>query len=75
MELVGHFPPSEVENLAVWQHVLLRALSQDTRQRVETDIIGLGQKVVTDWHNGGYKLGQVGQVVRCGKSRGGNDFA
>uniref|UniRef100_A0A671VKU6 Fignl1 interacting regulator of recombination and mitosis n=1 Tax=Sparus aurata TaxID=8175 RepID=A0A671VKU6_SPAAU len=59
MELVARFPPSEVENLPVWRHVLLRALSQDARYRVETDIIGLTQKALTDWQNGGCKLGQV----------------
>uniref|UniRef100_A0A671VFQ1 Fignl1 interacting regulator of recombination and mitosis n=1 Tax=Sparus aurata TaxID=8175 RepID=A0A671VFQ1_SPAAU len=64
MELVARFPPSEVENLPVWRHVLLRALSQDARYRVETDIIGLTQKALTDWQNGGCKLGQVHKVVR-----------
>ncbi|XP_030289356.1 FIGNL1-interacting regulator of recombination and mitosis [Sparus aurata] len=62
MELVARFPPSEVENLPVWRHVLLRALSQDARYRVETDIIGLTQKALTDWQNGGCKLGQVHKV-------------
>lgn len=64
MELVARFPPSDVENLPVWRHVLLRALSQDARYRVETDIIGLTQKALTDWQNGGCKLGQVHKVVR-----------
>lgn len=64
MELVTRFPPSEMENLPLWQHVLLRALSHDARHRVETDIIGLTQKALTDWQNGGYKLGQVNKVVR-----------
>ncbi|TKS74537.1 hypothetical protein D9C73_008620 [Collichthys lucidus] len=63
MELVLRFPPSEVENLPVWRHVLLRALSQEARHRVETDIIGLSQKALTDWQNGGYKLGQVDKVL------------
>ncbi|KAE8294236.1 hypothetical protein D5F01_LYC07186 [Larimichthys crocea] len=62
MELVVRFPPSEVENLPVWRHVLLRALSQEARHRVETDIIGLSQKALTDWQNGGYKLGRVDKV-------------
>uniref|UniRef100_A0A665VJF1 Si:dkey-97o5.1 n=1 Tax=Echeneis naucrates TaxID=173247 RepID=A0A665VJF1_ECHNA len=39
MELVDHYPPSDVENLPIWHHILLRALSQDARHRVETDII------------------------------------
>ncbi|KAG8003640.1 hypothetical protein GBF38_018852 [Nibea albiflora] len=62
MELVVRFPPSEGENLPVWRHVLLRALSQEARHRVETDITGLSQKALTDWQNGGYKLGQVDKV-------------
>lgn len=64
MELVERFPPSRTENLPVWQHVLLRALSQDARHRVEADIIRLTQKVLNDWQNGGHKLGQVDRVVR-----------
>ncbi|XP_029284943.1 FIGNL1-interacting regulator of recombination and mitosis isoform X2 [Cottoperca gobio] len=62
MELVERFPPSEVGNLPVWRHVLLRALSRDARHRVETDVIGLSQNALTDWQNGGYKLGEVDQV-------------
>ncbi|XP_072245743.1 FIGNL1-interacting regulator of recombination and mitosis [Leuresthes tenuis] len=62
MELVAQLPPSEVENHAVWRHILLRALSQDTRRRVETEMISLTQKVLADWQNGGYKLGQVERV-------------
>uniref|UniRef100_A0A8D0D445 Fignl1 interacting regulator of recombination and mitosis n=1 Tax=Sander lucioperca TaxID=283035 RepID=A0A8D0D445_SANLU len=70
MELVARFPPSEVENLPVWQHVLLRALSHDARHRVETDIIGLTQKALTAWQNGGYKLGEVDKVVRTTSDTG-----
>ncbi|XP_008291464.1 FIGNL1-interacting regulator of recombination and mitosis [Stegastes partitus] len=62
MELVAQFPPSELENLRVWHHVLLRALSQETRLRVQTEILDLTQKVLTDWQNGGHKLGQVDRV-------------
>uniref|UniRef100_UPI0037E7D3AB FIGNL1-interacting regulator of recombination and mitosis n=1 Tax=Semicossyphus pulcher TaxID=241346 RepID=UPI0037E7D3AB len=62
MELVSRFPPSELENIPVWRHVLLRAVSHDARHRVETDIVGLTQKALSDWQNGGYKLGQVEKV-------------
>uniref|UniRef100_A0A672HNF1 Si:dkey-97o5.1 n=1 Tax=Salarias fasciatus TaxID=181472 RepID=A0A672HNF1_SALFA len=64
VELVTHFPPSKVENLPVWHQVVLRALSRDTHQLVETEIISHAQKVLTDWQNEGYKLGQVEKVVR-----------
>ncbi|XP_047231603.1 uncharacterized protein C1orf112 homolog isoform X1 [Girardinichthys multiradiatus] len=62
LEFVAKFPPSNVENLPVWHHVLLRALSQDVRRRVETEIIGLMQRVLKEWQDGGYKLGQVDKV-------------
>ncbi|XP_017262717.1 uncharacterized protein C1orf112 homolog [Kryptolebias marmoratus] len=62
MELVAHFPPSKVENLPVWQHVLLRALSQETYLHVQADIIGLTEKALNDWENGGYRLGQIDKV-------------
>uniref|UniRef100_A0A4W6DIZ1 Fignl1 interacting regulator of recombination and mitosis n=3 Tax=Lates calcarifer TaxID=8187 RepID=A0A4W6DIZ1_LATCA len=62
MELVTRFPPSKVENILVWRHVLLRALSQDVRHRVETDVIGITQKALIDWQNGGYRLGQMDKV-------------
>lgn len=63
MELVMRYPPSDVENLPLWRHTLLRALSCDARQRVEADITGLTQKTVTEWQNGGCKMGQVNKVV------------
>ncbi|XP_037324902.2 FIGNL1-interacting regulator of recombination and mitosis isoform X2 [Pungitius pungitius] len=62
MELVERFPPAEVGNLPVWRHVLLRALSQEARRRVEADVTDLTQKALSDWRNGGYKLGQVEKV-------------
>lgn len=62
-ELVARFPPAQVENLPVWRHVLLRALSQDVRLRVELDVVNLAQSVLKDWENGGYRLGHVDKVV------------
>ncbi|XP_015251801.1 PREDICTED: uncharacterized protein C1orf112 homolog isoform X1 [Cyprinodon variegatus] len=62
LEFVAQFPPSKEENLPVWHHVLLRALSQDVRLRVATETTGLMQRVLTEWQDGGYKLGQVGKV-------------
>jgi len=58
MELLAQLPPSEVENHAVWHHILLRALSQDTRRRVETEMISLTQKVLAD-----HQPQQVGEVL------------
>ncbi|XP_054908419.1 uncharacterized protein C1orf112 homolog isoform X1 [Poeciliopsis prolifica] len=62
LELVAEFSPSKVENFPVWHHVLVRALSQDVRLRVETEIIALMQRVLMEWEDGGYKLGQVDKV-------------
>lgn len=64
MELVVCFPPSQLENLPVWHHVLLRALSNDARHLVERDIIALSETAVADWQTGGYKLDRVDKVVR-----------
>lgn len=63
MELVSRFPPSEAENLQVWQHVLLRALSQDARRRVEKDVVNLCDKTLSDWQGDGHKLGGVKKLV------------
>ncbi|XP_056133591.1 uncharacterized protein C1orf112 homolog isoform X1 [Lampris incognitus] len=62
VELVERFPPSEMENMPVWHHVLLRALSPDACARVATDVISLTQKALADWQSGGYKLGHVDKV-------------
>lgn len=62
IEFLDHFPPSEMENLPVWNHVLLKAFSNEACCRIESGIIGLAQNVLTDWQNEGYKLGQVGKV-------------
>ncbi|KAJ7986664.1 hypothetical protein DPEC_G00342230 [Dallia pectoralis] len=61
-ELVERFPPAQWENLGVWRHILVRALSQDARQRVEADIIALTDSTVRDWQQAGYKLGQLDKV-------------
>lgn len=64
MEFLARFPSSEAENLPIWRHVLLRALSTEARQGVEADVVALAQNALTEWQSGGYKLGQVGKVVR-----------
>uniref|UniRef100_A0A8C8G3Y7 Uncharacterized protein n=1 Tax=Oncorhynchus tshawytscha TaxID=74940 RepID=A0A8C8G3Y7_ONCTS len=59
MELVERFPPSQDDNLPVWCHILLRALSHDARLRVKADIITLTDTTVTNWQKAGCKLGQL----------------
>ncbi|XP_034035704.1 uncharacterized protein C1orf112 homolog isoform X2 [Thalassophryne amazonica] len=62
MELVLRFPPSEVENLHLWCHILLRALSHEARHCVDTDIVALTQRIFTEWDSGGCKLGQLDRL-------------
>ncbi|XP_056459753.1 uncharacterized protein C1orf112 homolog [Gadus chalcogrammus] len=62
MALVERFPPSQVENLPVWHHVLLRALSPDASLRLREDVTALTQQALDHWRDGGYRLGQVEKV-------------
>ncbi|KAJ3599889.1 hypothetical protein NHX12_033843 [Muraenolepis orangiensis] len=62
MELVERFPPSRVDNLPVWRHVLLRALSPDACHRLRTDVTAVTQQALDLWGDGGYRLGQVDKV-------------
>ncbi|KAG7252731.1 hypothetical protein CRUP_031337 [Coryphaenoides rupestris] len=65
MELVERFPPSRAENLPVWRHGLLRALSPDACHRLRADITALTQQALDGWRDGGYRLGQVDRVVEA----------
>lgn len=67
MELLIRFPPSEEDNLPVWRHILLKALSQEVRQCVETEIIGIAQRLTLNWQTKGHKLGHVAKLVRTMK--------
>ncbi|XP_008334587.1 FIGNL1-interacting regulator of recombination and mitosis [Cynoglossus semilaevis] len=62
MELLIRFPPSEEDNLPVWRHILLKALSQEVRQCVETEIIGIAQRLTLNWQTKGHKLGHVAKL-------------
>lgn len=59
---VNQFPPSAMENLPVWSHILLKAFCPEARCTIESGIIGLAQKMMDDWQNEGHKLGQVEQM-------------
>uniref|UniRef100_A0A3Q2Z6X7 Fignl1 interacting regulator of recombination and mitosis n=1 Tax=Hippocampus comes TaxID=109280 RepID=A0A3Q2Z6X7_HIPCM len=59
MEFLARFPSSEAENLPIWRHVLLRALSTDARQRVEADVVALAQKALTECDNTCFRNVQV----------------
>ncbi|KAJ8277982.1 hypothetical protein GJAV_G00082410 [Gymnothorax javanicus] len=58
-QMLEKFPPGLEENLAVWRHVLLRALSQDVRKRVERDVLSLASATATSWLEKGCRLGQL----------------
>ncbi|KAG7487546.1 hypothetical protein MATL_G00024790 [Megalops atlanticus] len=62
VEMVETFPPRLEENHPVWRHVLLRALSQDVRRRVEEDIVSSASAVVTSWLEKGCRLGGLDRV-------------
>ncbi|XP_048833347.1 uncharacterized protein C1orf112 homolog isoform X2 [Brienomyrus brachyistius] len=62
MELIEKLPPGLAENQPVWQHVLLRALSEDARKRVRRDVETLASDVVGGWLEKGCRLGELEQV-------------
>ncbi|XP_064190130.1 FIGNL1-interacting regulator of recombination and mitosis [Anguilla rostrata] len=61
-EVAERFPPGLAENLAVWRHVLLRALSQDVGRRVERDVMSAAGAAVTGWLETGCRLGELEAV-------------
>lgn len=64
---VEQFPPSQMENLPVWSHVLIKAFCPEARSSVESALVGLAQNVSSDWQKAEYKLGHVhkmNQVLR-----------
>ncbi|KAJ0065120.1 hypothetical protein NL108_005594, partial [Boleophthalmus pectinirostris] len=62
IKFVEQFPPSVMENLAVWNHVLLKAFSQETRCIIESGIVELAQKSLSDWQKDDYKLRHVSKM-------------
>ncbi|XP_033821473.2 uncharacterized protein C1orf112 homolog [Periophthalmus magnuspinnatus] len=62
IEFVKQFPPSVMDNLPVWSHVLLKAFSQETQCKIQSGIVKLAQKSLDDWHKDDYKLGQVNKM-------------
>ncbi|CAL9696304.1 unnamed protein product [Knipowitschia caucasica] len=62
IQFVDHFPPSLMENLSVWQHVLLKAFTQEVRLTIESGIISLAQTILSDWQKDDYKLFQVDKM-------------
>ncbi|RMC08278.1 hypothetical protein DUI87_14519 [Hirundo rustica rustica] len=57
VEFAHKFPPEEVENLAVWQHVSLRALTPDLRAQVASQLCSAGLVQCQQWLNSSRALG------------------
>ncbi|XP_064576267.1 FIGNL1-interacting regulator of recombination and mitosis isoform X2 [Zonotrichia leucophrys gambelii] len=62
VEFAREFPPEEAENLAVWQHVSLRALSADLRARVLSQLCSAGLQRCRQWLSSGRALGGLPPV-------------
>ncbi|XP_006634708.2 FIGNL1-interacting regulator of recombination and mitosis [Lepisosteus oculatus] len=62
VQFISKFSPKEAENLTLWQHVLLKALSLDVRKQVEEDIMKSATAVCASWMEEGCKLGQLEKV-------------
>uniref|UniRef100_A0A8D2MGB1 Uncharacterized protein n=1 Tax=Zonotrichia albicollis TaxID=44394 RepID=A0A8D2MGB1_ZONAL len=62
VEFAHEFPPEEVENLAVWQHVSLRALSADLRAQVLSQLCSAGLQRCRQWLSSGRALGGLPPV-------------
>ncbi|XP_061201492.1 FIGNL1-interacting regulator of recombination and mitosis [Neopsephotus bourkii] len=53
------FAPEEVENLAVWQHISLKALNPDLRKRVACQLCVSGLTQCRQWLNSRRALGEL----------------
>ncbi|XP_061307913.1 FIGNL1-interacting regulator of recombination and mitosis [Pezoporus flaviventris] len=53
------FVPEEVENLAVWQHISLKALNPDLRKRVACQLCVAGLTQCRQWLNSRRALGEL----------------
>ncbi|KAI1236512.1 hypothetical protein IHE44_0014762, partial [Lamprotornis superbus] len=62
VEFAHKFPPEEVENLAVWQHVSLRALNPDLRAQVASQLCSAGLARCQQWLGSSRALGGLPPV-------------
>uniref|UniRef100_A0A8D0EPW7 Chromosome 1 open reading frame 112 n=1 Tax=Strix occidentalis caurina TaxID=311401 RepID=A0A8D0EPW7_STROC len=62
VEFARKFLPEEVENLAVWQHVSLKALNPDLRKRVACQLCVAGLAQCRRWLNSRHALGELRPV-------------
>uniref|UniRef100_A0A8C0HJA1 Chromosome 1 open reading frame 112 n=1 Tax=Buteo japonicus TaxID=224669 RepID=A0A8C0HJA1_9AVES len=62
IEFAHKFHPEEVENLAVWQHISLKALNPDLRKRVACQLCVAGLTQCRRWLNSRCALGELRPV-------------
>uniref|UniRef100_A0A8C3JNN3 Chromosome 1 open reading frame 112 n=1 Tax=Calidris pygmaea TaxID=425635 RepID=A0A8C3JNN3_9CHAR len=62
VEFAHKFLPEEVENLAVWQHVSLKALNPDLRKQVACQLCVVGLTQCRRWLNSKRALGELPPV-------------
>lgn len=66
MEFTQKFPPTELENLPVWQLISLKALAPDIMKHVVNQLCGVGLVQCRQWLSGRRTLGELPYVVRVG---------
>lgn len=64
VEFAHKFIPEEEENLAVWQHVSLKALNPELRKRVACQLCVAGLAQCRRWLNSRRALGELRPVVK-----------
>uniref|UniRef100_A0A8C8R7U3 Chromosome 1 open reading frame 112 n=1 Tax=Pelusios castaneus TaxID=367368 RepID=A0A8C8R7U3_9SAUR len=62
VEFTQKFPPRETENLSLWQHVSLKALTPDLRKQVAHQLCVVGLAQCRQWLSSGCTLGELQPV-------------
>ncbi|XP_065410672.1 FIGNL1-interacting regulator of recombination and mitosis isoform X3 [Chrysemys picta bellii] len=63
VEFTQKFPPKEAENLLLWQHISLKALTPDLRKQVAHQLCAVGLTQCRQWLSGRCTLGELPPVV------------
>ncbi|KAM9130529.1 FIGNL1-interacting regulator of recombination and mitosis isoform 2-T2 [Pangshura tecta] len=62
VEFTQKFPPKEAENLPLWQHISLKALTPDLRKQVVHQLCAVGLSQCRQWLSGRCTLGELPPV-------------
>nr|XP_005283442.1 uncharacterized protein C1orf112 homolog isoform X2 [Chrysemys picta bellii] len=62
VEFTQKFPPKEAENLLLWQHISLKALTPDLRKQVAHQLCAVGLTQCRQWLSGRCTLGELPPV-------------